>query len=94
MPPVVAVVKVTVAIPLLFVVLVAAEKVPLEGDLVHVTVLPDVASAVLLSKLSCAVMVTSAPAVGLEELDVTTYIFAATGAERIARAIITAPARK
>ena len=70
-PATVCVVKVTVAVPVPFVVDVAAENEPFAFDLVHVTTRPARLTLLLLASRSCAVMVTLAPATGLEELDET-----------------------
>ena len=70
-PEAVCVVKVIVAIPLAFVLLVAAENDPFTSDLVHVTTLPAVLTALLCASTSCAVMVTLLPAAGVVLLEVT-----------------------
>ena len=75
-PLTVCVVSVMVATPLPFVFDVAAENEPLASDFVHVTVTPDVATALLFASASCAVIVTSLPASGLAALDVTRYLVA------------------
>ena len=65
------VVNVTVAVPLAFVVDVAAEKEPLAFDFVHVTTRPASETLLPFASRSWAVMVTFAPATGERELDVT-----------------------
>lgn len=75
-PLVVDVVKLTVATPLVFVLVVAlANDPPFVLD--HVTVWPDVPIGLLFASASCAVTVTAVPASGLELLDVTRYLAAA-----------------
>ena len=64
-PATVWVVKVTVATPLEFVLLVAVAKEPFESDFVQVTVRPDVFTGLLFASVSCAVIVTSCLATGL-----------------------------
>ena len=64
-PDNVCVVKTTVAIPLPLVVLVEVANDPLASDLLHVTTLPAVPTALLLASANCAVMFTSLPAIGL-----------------------------
>jgi hypothetical protein len=76
-PAIVCVVKTTVAVPLPFVVLVAAAKDPLAFVLLHVTILPDVLMELLFTSESCAVIVTVLPAAGLLLLEVTMYFVAA-----------------
>jgi hypothetical protein len=76
-PATVCVVKTTVATPLALVVDVGAANDPFPLDLVHVTVFPAVLTALPLTSANCAVIVTLAPAAGLEELDVTMYLVAA-----------------
>ena len=56
--------KETVAIPELFVVDVGVAKEPLALDLLQVTVIPEVATALPLASVSWAEIVTAAPAVG------------------------------
>ena len=63
-PATMPVVNVTVAIPAALVILVNAKKEPPVPVFDQVTTSPAVAFAVLLSKLSWAVMITSAPATG------------------------------
>lgn len=75
--------NVTLATPAVFVVLVAAEKVPPDPVLVQVTTFPAVATEAPVSSLSCTDIVTSAPAIGEVEPEVTTYLFAETGTMRI-----------
>lgn len=70
-PATVCVVKLTVAAPLADVVDVAAAKDPFGFDLLHVTTRPASGTLLLFASLSCAVIVTADPAVGLTELDVT-----------------------
>jgi len=77
-PDVVLVVKVTVATPLAFVVDVGLPNEP-PFVLDHVTTLPDVPTALLFASASCAVIVTPAPAIGLELDDVTRYLVAVLG---------------
>lgn len=77
-PAVVVVVNVTVATPLLLVVEVGPEKEP-PFVLDHVTVLPEVPTALLFASASCAVIVTPVPATGEELLDVTRYFVAVPG---------------
>ena len=77
-PEVVLVVNVTVATPLPFVVDVALPNEP-PFVLDHVTTLPDVPTTLLLASASCAVIVTLAPAIGLELDDVTRYFVAVAG---------------
>jgi hypothetical protein len=76
-PATVWVVKVTVAIPLASVIDVAAENDPFPLLLLHVTVRPEVATALPLASANCAVIVTPLPAVGDELDDVTKYLLAA-----------------
>jgi len=63
-PATVPVVNITVALPAALVILVNAKKEPPVPVFDHVTTFPAVAFAVLLSKLSWAVMITSVPATG------------------------------
>jgi hypothetical protein len=74
-PTTLLVVKLTVATPLLFVVLVGLENVP-PFVLLHVTVFPAVPTGLLCTSANCAVIVTLVPAIGLLLLDVTTYFVA------------------
>lgn len=76
------VVNVTVATPLPFVVEVAALNAPPVPVFDHVTTLPEVEIALPTASVSCAVIVTPAPATGEAALDVTTY-FAAAPAEAV-----------
>ena len=64
-PVTVWVVNTTVAAPLALVVQVPEANEPFESDLVHVTVRPDVVTALPFASASCAVMVTPSPATGL-----------------------------
>jgi hypothetical protein len=70
------VVKTTVATPDAFVVEVTVEKVPLESDLVQVTVLPAVPTALSKESASRAVIVTLVPATGEFDEEVTRYLAA------------------
>jgi hypothetical protein len=72
-PAVVLVVKSTVAIPLPLVALVADANEPPVPVLPHVTMAPDVATALPFASASCAEIVTTVPATGLDALGVTTY---------------------
>jgi len=72
----VPVVNETVATPLAFVVLVGEANEPPVPVLLHVTVLPEVDTALPLASANCAVMVTAVPATGLLSLDVTRYCVA------------------
>jgi hypothetical protein len=75
-PLVVDVVKLTVAIPLAFVLLVAlANDPPFVLD--HVTVCPAVLTTLLFASANCADIVTAVPATGDKLLDVTRYLAAA-----------------
>src|SRR5258708_5211001 len=73
------VVNVTVATPLPLVREVGLPKDP-PPVLDQVTVLPEVATALLFPSASCAVIVTCVPAAGVELDDVTTYLVAAAAA--------------
>ena len=75
-PATVLVVKDTVAIPLLFVVLVGEANDPPVPVLVHVTTLPKVGTEVPLASANCAVIVTAVPAAGVLLVDVTMYFVA------------------
>ncbi len=75
-PTVVPTVKLTVAIPLAFVVLVAAEKLPPVPVFDQVTTTPEVGTATFVASASWAVMVTTVPGVGVELLDVTIHLLA------------------
>ena len=75
----VCVVNATVAIPLALVVEVAVANEPLPLDFDHVTVRPAVETTLLFASASCALMVTSEPAAGLEFDEVTRYLVAAPG---------------
>ena len=77
----------TLATPLAFVVLVGAENDPPVPDLLHVTSLPDVCTGLPPLSANCAVIVIGAPAVGLELLEVTTYLAAGPGL-KVARTVI------
>jgi len=77
-PATVLVVKVTVAAPLAFVVLVEEEKEP-PFVLIQVTILPEVDTAFPLASVNCAVIVTCVPATGVLLLDVTLYFLAEPG---------------
>ena len=66
-----------VATPEALVALVAVANVPSASDFVQVTVNPFVATALLLTSANRAVIVTSAPATGLLEDEVTKYFVAA-----------------
>src|SRR6266567_1812388 len=77
-PATVLVVKVTVAAPLAFVVLVEEEKEP-PFVLIQVTILPEVDTAFPLASVNCAVIVTCVPATGVLLLDVTLYFLAKPG---------------
>src|SRR6266700_2195752 len=77
-PATVLVVKVTVAAPLAFVVLVEEEKEP-TFVLIQVTILPEVDTAFPLASVNCAVIVTCVPATGVLLLDVTLYFLAKPG---------------
>ena len=79
-PAAVLLVNVTVAIPLVLVVLVAAEKDP-PPVLDQVTTCPLVVTELLLPSASCALMVTDAPAIGDVLVDVTMYFVAAAAAK-------------
>ena len=73
---VVDVVKLTVATPLAFVLLVAlANEPPFVAD--HVTVCPAVVTTLLFASANCADIVTAVPATGDKLLDVTRYLAAA-----------------
>lgn len=90
-PDAVFVVKVTVATPLAFVVVVGAEKLP-PPVLDHVTTFPAVVTALLFASASCAVIVTVPPATGDALLDVTRY-FVAAPAVPVAVKVIGLPVR-
>src|SRR6266704_3258183 len=77
-PATVLVVKVTVAAPLAFVVLVEEEKEP-PFVLIQVTILPEVDTAFPLASVNCAVIATCVPATGVLLLDVTLYFLAEPG---------------
>src|SRR6266704_1606937 len=77
-PATVLVVKVTVAAPLAFVVLVEEEKEP-PFVLIQVTILPEVDTAFPLASVNCAVIVTCVTATGVLLLDVTLYFLAEPG---------------
>ena len=74
----VLVVNVSVAMPLALVGDVDAEKLP-PLLLDQVTVLPDVATGLLFTSVSCAEIVTDVPAIGVVLLVLTTYLVAAPG---------------
>ena len=64
-PATVWVVNTTVAIPFASVVLVGVANDPFGLDFVQVTTLPAVLTALLFVSVSCALIVTSVPAIGL-----------------------------